>query len=176
MSQLPRGLRIHLAAGILVPPSIVLAIISLFYIDHWLLVVYIVLVVYLVSKCDSEAARGNLNSLSDPNIHRVRFRARSIIVLYYRFVIVSYRTKSGKEKTQKTKYQKREAYSQKLERIRKNTQKKGRNLLTNGMIKAGHRHGVISSYMCSCMHLMCPSRDRESERESAGVITRATSV
>jgi hypothetical protein len=137
MSQLPRGWRIHLAAGILVlQVHIVLAIISLFYIDHRLIVVYIVLVDYIVSKCDSEAARGKLNSLSDPIHPWGSFSYRIVLSLSYR--IVSYRTKSGKEKTQKTKYQKREAYSQKLERIRKNTQKKGRNVLTNDMIKAGH--------------------------------------
>jgi hypothetical protein len=34
------------------------------YIDHRLIVVYIVLVDYLVSKCDSEAARGKLNKTS----------------------------------------------------------------------------------------------------------------
>jgi hypothetical protein len=63
---------------------------TLFYIDHRLIVVYIVLVDYLVSKCDSEAARGKLNSLSDPSIHRVRFRARSIIVSYCVIVLLSY--------------------------------------------------------------------------------------
>jgi hypothetical protein len=92
MSQLPRWWRIHLAAGILVfQVHIVLAIISLFYIDHRLIVIYIIFVDYIVSKCDSEAARGKLNSLSDPNIHGVRFRARSIIVSYRVIVLLSYR-------------------------------------------------------------------------------------
>jgi hypothetical protein len=86
------GRAVHLAAGILVlQVPLVIAITSLFYIDLWLIVVYIVLVDYLVCKCDSEAARGKLNSLSDPNIHGVRFRARSIIVSYRVIVIVSYR-------------------------------------------------------------------------------------
>jgi hypothetical protein len=78
-------------------------------------VVYIVLVDSLVSKCDSEAARGKLNSLSDPdNIHGGRFRARSIIISFYRFVIVSYRiVPNEKEKTHNTKYQKREADNRK---------------------------------------------------------------
>jgi hypothetical protein len=56
-------------------------------------VVYIVLVDYLVSKCDSEAARGKLNSLSDP-IHPWGSFSRAKhyrIVSCYRFVIVSYR-------------------------------------------------------------------------------------
>jgi hypothetical protein len=75
MSQLPRGWHIHLAAGILVLQEyLVIAITSLFYIVHRLIVVYIVLVGYLVSKCDSEVARGKLNSLSDPNnIHVFNF-------------------------------------------------------------------------------------------------------
>jgi hypothetical protein len=97
MSQLPRGLRIHLAAGILVlQVHLVLAIISLFYINLWLIVVYIVLVDYLdylVSKCDSEAARAKLNSLSDPTsigfvFTREALSYRMIVSLSYR--IVSY--------------------------------------------------------------------------------------
>jgi hypothetical protein len=66
---------------------------TLFYIDRRLIVVYIILVVYLVSKCDSIAARGKLNSLSDPDLCGVRFRARSIIVSYRVVVLllVSYR-------------------------------------------------------------------------------------
>jgi hypothetical protein len=161
MSQLPRGWRIHLAAGILVlQEHLVIAITSLFYIDHRLIVVYIVLVGYLVSKCDSEAARGKLNSLSDPLTSMgfifVREALSYRIVLSFCYRIVSYQIRE-KEKTQNTKYQKIEAYNRKWERIRKNTQKNGRNVLTNGMIKAGHRHGVISSYMCALVCTSCVS-------------------
>jgi hypothetical protein len=110
------GRVVHLAAGILVlQVPLVIAITSLFYIDLWLIVVYIVLVDYLVCKCDSEAARGKLNSLSDPNIHGVRFRARSIT---YRIVLsLSYRIVPNlgkrKHRIQNIKREKRTVKSEK---------------------------------------------------------------
>jgi hypothetical protein len=85
---------------------LVIAVTSLFYIVYRLIVVYIVVVDYLVSKCDSEAARGKLNSLSDPRHPWGRFRARSIIVSYrivlsFCYRIVSYCTKGKTQKMSK---------------------------------------------------------------------------
>jgi hypothetical protein len=84
------GRVVHLATGILVlQVLLVIAVTSLFYIVYRLIVVYSVVVDCLVCKCDSEATRVKLNSLSDPRHPWGRFHARSIIVSYRVIVLLS---------------------------------------------------------------------------------------
>jgi hypothetical protein len=86
------GRVVHLATGILVlQVLLVIAVTSLFYIVYRLIVVYIVVVDYLVSKCDSEAARGKLNincSQSQDRFHFLRLVEKTVASMPMAFVII----------------------------------------------------------------------------------------